>query len=538
MRAWHECTGDKLALDAALRACDWLVSTQGDDGVWREGLYGDILYVYMAHASCWIAELGRYVDNEKYLTAARLHLEWVLTFYNPETGWFDNCGFTKKDHEARIGVTHTIAYTIWGVLKLSQILGHDEGIRAACNAANNVARRLELSRWLPGKLDSGWRKKANWACLTGNAQMALIWFELFKIDNDPTWISVACKALDLVKRSQPMKSNDPGICGGIAGSSPIWGDYIYMKFPNWAAKFFIDAMLEKDKILKNLKIPVKISSDFYKVETKFSASSEGAICSREQRVVILTRPGSIKGKQVINAWSSWGFRPHCVFVAKPKKQNLLVRIQKKISQDGVVGIIAKFSGCGNSKKINDSSANIEINGDNESIIEFCKKLKIRVVEIGPLTTDEAIKTVKAEQPDLAVFAGGGILRKKILETPRLGVLNAHMGILPHFRGMNVAEWSCLMGEEVGCTIHIMDEGIDTGDILYVKKISIRSAHSIDEMRSVVREGLIEALGEVVSYSIKTGQLPQQYVQEENQGKQYFSMHHSLKELLNKYLSET
>ena len=58
------------------------------------------------------------------------------------------------------------------------------------------------------------------------------------------------------------------------------------------------------------------------------------------------------------------------------------------------------------------------------------------------------------------------------------------------------------------------------------------------MRSVVREGLIEALGEVVSYFIKTGQLPQQYAQEENQGKQYFSMHHSLKELLNKYFLET
>jgi hypothetical protein len=255
LRAWHADSNDDRALDAARRACDWLVAQQDPDGAWRKYLYGDIPNTYMAHASCWIAELGAYLERKDYLDAACRHLEWVLRHQDPATGWFDLCGFNEEAHRARSASIHTIAYTIWGVLTMSRILEHEAGMRAARTAALGVARRLELSRWLPGILDHAWRGCASYACLAGNAQMALIWLYLHRLRSDSTLLSAACKAIDLVKRAQPMWSSDPGIRGGIPGSDPVWGEYIYMGLPNWAAKFFIDALIEKQVALDRLVVP-------------------------------------------------------------------------------------------------------------------------------------------------------------------------------------------------------------------------------------------------------------------------------------------
>jgi len=260
LRAWHADSNDNRALDAARRACDWLVKQQDSDGAWRKYLYYNIANTYTAHAACWIAELGAYLDREDYLEAARRHLEWVLKQQDPATGWFDLCSFSEEDHQSRLASTHTIAYTIWGVLMMSRVLEHDAGMRAARTAASSVARCLEVSRWLPGILDHAWRGCASYACLTGNAQMALIWLELHRLRSDPTLLSAACKAIDLVKRAQPMSSSDPGIRGGIPGSDPVWGSYIYMGIPNWAAKFFIDALIEKQAVLDRLAVPPPITA--------------------------------------------------------------------------------------------------------------------------------------------------------------------------------------------------------------------------------------------------------------------------------------
>jgi folate-dependent phosphoribosylglycinamide formyltransferase PurN len=77
----------------------------------------------------------------------------------------------------------------------------------------------------------------------------------------------------------------------------------------------------------------------------------------------------------------------------------------------------------------------------------------------------SIAQLRAWSPDLIIFTGGNILRKQLLQVPRLGVLNVHLGFLPEIRGMSSPEWSLLNHVPVGITIHYMDEGIDTGPIL-------------------------------------------------------------------------
>ncbi len=50
-------------------------------------------------------------------------------------------------------------------------------------------------------------------------------------------------ALAYLKTTQRLDHTDAAVRGGIAGSAPIWGDYSRFEYPNWAAKFFADALM-------------------------------------------------------------------------------------------------------------------------------------------------------------------------------------------------------------------------------------------------------------------------------------------------------
>ena len=66
-------------------------------------------------------------------------------------------------------MTHTIAYTLWGVQRTAEILGRSDGIAAVAKAANRIAQHLRQVGWLSAVLDHRWRTCAPYACLTGNA---------------------------------------------------------------------------------------------------------------------------------------------------------------------------------------------------------------------------------------------------------------------------------------------------------------------------------------------------------------------------------
>jgi hypothetical protein len=244
--AWAAHAGDATTTTAARAAADWMVSVQEGDGAWRRHVYRGIPTTYVAHASCWLAEAGRQLERPDFLAAAARHLDWVLGHQDPATGWFDRCGFSDADHRERRSVTHTIAYTIWGVLFAADVLGREDGIAAARRAAAAIGRRLAADGRLAGVLDYEWRARADWTCVTGNCQMALVWQRLARREGAHGELeSWAATALDLAARSQSLSSRNGGIRGGLPGSDPVWGDYIYAAFPNWAAKFFIDAQLAR-----------------------------------------------------------------------------------------------------------------------------------------------------------------------------------------------------------------------------------------------------------------------------------------------------
>ncbi len=56
--------------------------------------------------------------------------------------------------------------------------------------------------------------------------------------------------MNQVKSKQDLTNSNPGIKGAIAGSFPLWGNYMTFVYPNWASKFFIDALMLLDSLTK------------------------------------------------------------------------------------------------------------------------------------------------------------------------------------------------------------------------------------------------------------------------------------------------
>ena len=96
---------------------------------------------------------------------------------------------------------------------------------------------------------------------------------------------------------------------------------------------------------------------------------------------------------------------------------------------------------------------------------------IPVFQPSTLKTDEAYNILKDLNPDIiVVVAYGKILPKRILDLPKYGCINGHASVLPKYRGSSPIQWCIVCGEkETGVTVQLMDEGIDTGDIIEIQR---------------------------------------------------------------------
>ncbi len=124
---------------------------------------------------------------------------------------------------------------------------------------------------------------------------------------------------------------------------------------------------------------------------------------------------------------------------------------------------------------------------------------IPVLQPERIKRPEAVEELKNYPADVFVVAAfGQILSKEILDMPRLGCLNIHASLLPKYRGSSPIQWAVINGEEkTGVTIMQMNEGLDTGDILYTKEILLdkkETGESLFDRLSVLgAEAIVEAL---------------------------------------------
>ncbi|MDO8548258.1 MAG: hypothetical protein Q7R71_01135, partial [bacterium] len=158
--------------------------------------------------------------------------------------WFDNTSLTEQNQPW----THYIAYTICGLLECYVLLGKSDkklfaSFYGAASALLEYYREHD-SKLLPGSFDAQWQSRDTYTCITGDAQTAIAWMQVYQLTGEQKFLDGARDLLEQVKGIQ-LLSNRPETNGGILGSYPADGAYGPYSIINWGAKFFADALLLK-----------------------------------------------------------------------------------------------------------------------------------------------------------------------------------------------------------------------------------------------------------------------------------------------------
>ena len=123
---------------------------------------------------------------------------------------------------------------------------------------------------------------------------------------------------------------------------------------------------------------------------------------------------------------------------------------------------------------------------------------IPVYEPASPNESQFVEALGRLEPDLFLATGYAlILKAKLLGVPRLLAANFHASLLPEYRGKHPVFWT-LRGDErwAGLTVHAMDPGIDTGDILYQVKVRTRRDDTVSSLYNRIMDqsvGLVERL---------------------------------------------
>ncbi|MFK7874080.1 MAG: methionyl-tRNA formyltransferase [Oligoflexales bacterium] len=110
----------------------------------------------------------------------------------------------------------------------------------------------------------------------------------------------------------------------------------------------------------------------------------------------------------------------------------------------------------------------------KKLIELAQRNDIPTKIIENVNSEDARNWIQKQKADLHVsMSFDQIIKNDLLHMTKLGFINCHAGMLPFYRGRNILNWALAFEEShVGVTVHHIDNGIDTGDIVRQDQVSI------------------------------------------------------------------
>jgi peptidoglycan/xylan/chitin deacetylase (PgdA/CDA1 family)/folate-dependent phosphoribosylglycinamide formyltransferase PurN len=114
-----------------------------------------------------------------------------------------------------------------------------------------------------------------------------------------------------------------------------------------------------------------------------------------------------------------------------------------------------------------------------TLADLSTRYNIPLHEVPNLNGPQAIKLLRELNADLGVVLGTRILKRSVFSIPRLGCINLHKGKVPEYRGMPPGFWELYESQNVaGVTVHFIDDGLDTGDIIGEAEVGIHEADTM------------------------------------------------------------
>ena len=133
--------------------------------------------------------------------------------------------------------------------------------------------------------------------------------------------------------------------------------------------------------------------------------------------------------------------------------------------------------------------NLKYRHKKTSITSLSTKYNIPTIYISNINDMSTIDNIRAEKPDviLSIYFDQ-IIKKDMLKIPSFGILNVHLSMLPKYRGVKPVFWVLKNNESTtGITIHMMEEGLDTGDIFAQREVEISPDDTVDSLSEKMSE---------------------------------------------------
>jgi methionyl-tRNA formyltransferase len=223
---------------------------------------------------------------------------------------------------------------------------------------------------------------------------------------------------------------------------------------------------------------------------------------------LLTLNQSKYGKDILEEFNRRKISIDCIFVVPDttqRKLKLFRRVVQKLDwPNAIILTLLRL-----------------IQGFTHSTGTFCyENFSTNTFYFDSVHSKELIQTVQDQAVDLLILGESGIIKEELINSARIGTINAHSGILPYYRGLDPSLWAIFNGDndKIGSTLHWVDAGIDTGRIIAQKKYDFQGSENIINIEPRMLKDCVSLITDFVEK--ESTDSPQNFAEQDNAKSSY------------------
>lgn len=240
MDGWR-LTSDPVFETAVTRCVNWLLDELDDNYKWSKHGWLNLAFSQNYNPTYYTRVIWPILEAADLFNQPQW-TNWIYPCFEYYSN-LQNDNLTYKNwsfHPNSKAYTHTIAYTLRGILESAVLLKDEQQIK---NIKFTALRFIEIYNkhgQLAGSYDEDWKGDYSYICVTGHAQLSIFFSQLYQHTKVSDYHKMAISLFEDIKYS-PKQGLFGSVKGGVPGSIPIYAKYNALRFPNWAAKFYLDA---------------------------------------------------------------------------------------------------------------------------------------------------------------------------------------------------------------------------------------------------------------------------------------------------------
>ena len=159
----------------------------------------------------------------------------------------------------------------------------------------------------------------------------------------------------------------------------------------------------------------------------------------------------------------------------------------------------------------------------DTISKYIEDYPHKILTTIDLNSQNFLQQMNALKPDIGIARGGGIFKKKFIDTFVLGILNLHgSGPLPYYRGLGSLEFALIDDKNIYMNVHYIDSGIDTGQILSQKQLILNGKETLSDIYAKIYAEGINVIVDTIESVLDSRTL--NIYQKLSEGRQHFLPH--------------